>query len=247
MKTVLIAVILSVLVSGNCYTAELYRQNPQGTGKLISAIQNMFREAFIHSQSMVVDPVNGTHLFAWNDLGMHCADSDFSIFTLLPPFNNLNAQLVVSGKLVNIQNNSSYVLTYEATSDPTGSVNTSSQDKTNFWEYDQPLFGADLMPDVGLTGNPTPSYYPAPFTWSDEYKWFEAPGIPITPIDDDLNANYYPMVKVTALDSSGRAIASSKAVLPVSSEINCDTCHASFTGSGAAQTCSRLGEPGIRL
>ena len=42
----------------------------------------------------------GTQLFAWNDLGMHCADSDFSVFTLLPPFNNLNAQLVVGGKLV---------------------------------------------------------------------------------------------------------------------------------------------------
>ena len=169
---------------------------------------------------------------------MHCTDSDFSIFTLLPPFNDLNAQLVVNGKLVNIQNNSNYVLTYEATPDPAGSVNTSSQNKTNFWDYDQPLFGVDLTPDVGLTGNPTPSYNPALLAWSDEYNWFEASGIPITPIDDNLNANYFPMVKVTARDSSGKVIASSKAVLPVSSEINCDTCHASFTGSGAAKPAS---------
>ena len=267
MKPVLIAVVLSVLMSGNCYTAERHSQNPQGSGELIPAIQSMFHKAFmdsrstvvgsvndnagvdspttvgnsandnagVNSPSTVVNSVNGTHLFAWNDLGMHCADSDFSIFTLLPPFNDLNAQLVVGGKLVNIQNNSNYVLTYEATPDPAGSVNTSSQDKTNFWAYDLPLFGADLTPDVGLTGNPTPSYNPAPLAWSNDYNWFEASGIPITPIDDTLNANYFPMVRVTARDSSGKAIASSKAVLPVSSEINCDTCHASFTGSGAAQ------------
>ena len=42
----------------------------------------------------------GTHLFAWNDLGMHCMDTDYSVFTLLPPFNDLNAQLMVNSKLV---------------------------------------------------------------------------------------------------------------------------------------------------
>ena len=179
--------------------------------------------------------VNGTHLFAWNDLGMHCADSDFSVFTLLPPFNDLNAQLVVNGKLVNAANNSNYVLTYESTPDPTGSINTYSQGKTNFWDYDLPLFGADLTPDTGLTGYPTPSLDPAPLAWSPDFSWYEAPGIPITPIDDDMNTNYYPMVRVTALDSSGQAIASTDTVLPISSEINCFSCHASDTGSNAAK------------
>lgn len=178
---------------------------------------------------------NGTHLFAWNDLGMHCADSDFSIFTLLPPFNDLNAQLVVGGKLVNAQNNSNYTLTYEATPDPAGSINSSSQYKTNFWDYDQLLFGVDLVPDVGLTGNPTPSFNPAPLTWSNDFNWYDASGIPITPIDDDMNTNYFPMVKVTAIDSNGQAIAGSTTVLPVSSEINCDTCHASNSGNIAAK------------
>ena len=42
----------------------------------------------------------GTRLFAWNDLGMHCMETDYSVFTLLPPFNDLNAQLMVNGKLV---------------------------------------------------------------------------------------------------------------------------------------------------
>lgn len=179
--------------------------------------------------------INGTYLFAWNDLGMHCADSDFSIFTLLPPFNDLSAQLVVNGKLVSTANNSSYKLTYIATADTKGSINSSSANKTNFWKYDKLLFGADLPPNVGLTGNPTASYIPAPLTWNDTFKWYEATGVPITPIDDNMKENYFPMVKVVAKDSTGKAIATSNAVLPVSSEINCFSCHASTTGSAAAK------------
>jgi len=34
-------------------------------------------------------------LLAWNDLGMHCTDgTDFSVFAILPPYNNVHAQLV---------------------------------------------------------------------------------------------------------------------------------------------------------
>ena len=177
----------------------------------------------------------GTQLFAWNDLGMHCADSDFSVFTLLPPFNNLNAQLVVGGKLVDPS--SGYTLTYESAPDPTitTSINTSSSGKTNFWLYVDRLFGASLPADVGLTGNRTASYTPAPLAWNAGLKWFEATGIPITPIDDLGHDNPFPLVKVTARNGSGQAIASSHAVLPVSSEINCNICHASNTGSPAAR------------
>ncbi len=184
------------------------------------------------------DPVvsaNGTHLFAWNDLGMHCADSDFSIFTLLPPFNDLNSQLVVNGKLVNATNNSSYSLTYASTADPAGSINTFSLGKTNFWDYDLPLFGADLAPDFGLTGFPTPSLTPAALAWSSDFNWYEATGIPITPNDDNLKTNYFPMIRVIASDSTGKPIASTDTVLPISSEINCAICHASTTGSNAAK------------
>ena len=177
----------------------------------------------------------GTRLLAWNDLGMHCADSDFSIFTLLPPFNDLNAQLIVNGKLINTSGSSGYSLTYESIADPKGSINTSSVNKTNFWKYDVPLFGVNLPNNVGLTGSPTPSTRRAPLAWSTEFKWYEANGIPIVPIDDALKPNYFPMVKVTATNSSGKAIASTTSVLPVSSEINCNSCHASRTGSSAAK------------
>lgn len=211
--------------------------NTATTGKKLFSVtgkDNAGNQATKSVSYIVGTPVvsaQGTQLFAWNDLGMHCADSDFSVFTLLPPFNDLNAQLVVNGKLVN----TNYYLTYEATPDPTGSVNSTSQNKTNFWDYVQPVYGASPAPELGLTGFPMASYTPEPMVWNGTYQWFEASGIPITPLDDNLNANYFPLVKVTALDSSGKAIVSSNAVLPISSEINCDTCHASNTGSSAAR------------
>ena len=171
-------------------------------------------------------------LLAWNDLGMHCMDSDYSVFTLLPPFNTLNAQLVANGKLVGA--GAGYGLSFEAQADPSGSINTYSVGKTNFWTWVGPLFGANPGVGLGLTGTPTATTTKTDMSWNDLYNWFEATGIPVTPIDDTLAENYFPMVKVKATDSTGKEIASAGTVLPVSSEINCNTCHASGTGSNAA-------------
>lgn len=171
--------------------------------------------------------VPGTQLFAWNDLGMHCADSDYSVFTLLPPFNTMNAQLVAGGKTVS----TGYTLTYESTADPDGSINTSSATKTNFWTWVEKLFGAAPAPNYGLTGNPTASAVPVPLKWAAGFNWFEATGIPIVPIDDALQSKAYPMVKVTAKNAAGTTIASTKTVLPVSSEINCAICHSSTSNN----------------
>ncbi|MCJ7452806.1 MAG: hypothetical protein MUO39_10090, partial [Steroidobacteraceae bacterium] len=33
-------------------------------------------------------------ILATNDLGMHCVDADFSVFSILPPYNVVNAQVV---------------------------------------------------------------------------------------------------------------------------------------------------------
>ena len=67
-------------------------------------------------------------VIAWNDLGMHCMDSDYSVFSLLPPFNVLHAQAIdANGHLVTDASTAS--LTYEAVADPTGSINTSSAGK----------------------------------------------------------------------------------------------------------------------
>ncbi len=76
---------------------------------------------------------NNYTLLAWNDLGMHCMDGmDFSVFTILPPYNTLHAQLKdKAGTLIN----NNVTLTYEAVADSTGSINTYSNVKTNFWSW----------------------------------------------------------------------------------------------------------------
>ncbi|MEJ2309884.1 MAG: PKD domain-containing protein [Gammaproteobacteria bacterium] len=90
-------------------------------------------------------------ILAVNDLGMHCADLDYQIFTILPPFNVIHAQVIekgtgaTAGTLPKLLSSSQVDVVYSATSsdlDPAGagSINTTNDaallgfDKTNFWE-----------------------------------------------------------------------------------------------------------------
>ena len=173
-------------------------------------------------------------LTAWNDLGMHCMDgNDFSVWSILPPYNTLHAQLKDKhGGLVT----SGVVITYEATTGTDGKINTSSANKTNFWSYSSTLFpGSNLLQDVGLAGNKTPSTTPQTLSFNTTYKWWEAEGIPLTPYNDDGSKNYYPLVKVTAKDNTGKVLATAKVVLPVSDEMDCKRCHASNAPAAKAK------------
>jgi Bacterial Ig domain len=166
-------------------------------------------------------------LIAWNDLGMHCMDPDFSIFSILPPYNNINAQLIVGGKLV--VNASTFIITYEAVADPSGSINKTSIGKTNFWQWALPLFGLSLAPDVGLTGAAMPgaANQPQPSAYEAIWKWFHADGIPLTPFDDAGNYKPYGLMRLVARNQAGQLVASTVTSTPVSQEMLCSQCHAS--------------------
>ena len=44
---------------------------------------------------VVAAPVRAEYaLIGWNNLGMHCMDADYSVFSILPPYNTIHAQLV---------------------------------------------------------------------------------------------------------------------------------------------------------
>src|SRR5512135_3201289 len=75
-------------------------------------------------------------LIGWNDLGMHCANKDFSRMAVLPPYNNVVAQLIrkAPGQLPQIVT-AVYTIEYSIPG------NTYSVGKTNFWTYAQQLFG----------------------------------------------------------------------------------------------------------
>ena len=65
------------------------------------------------------------------------------------------------------------------------------------------------------------------------YNWFSGEGVPITPWDDAGKKNYYPMVRLTARNTSGQLLAKTDIVLPVSDELDCRACHASGSAPGA--------------
>jgi hypothetical protein len=165
-------------------------------------------------------------LLAWNDLGMHCMDSDTSVFCILPPFNTFHAQLVVNGRLVT---NGSYAVTYEGVADPSGSVNTTSIGKSDFWQHVQPLFGVALAPDVGLAGfrMPGAANTPQNMPFHVGLADYVAEGVPITPWDDQLRMRPYPLMKLVARNAQGQQVASTTPVLPVSAEMACTMCHGS--------------------
>ncbi len=180
------------------------------------------------------EAVNGGYtLLAWNNLGMHCMDSDYSVFSILPPYNVINAQLIdANGRLVRT---AGITVTYEAIEDLDGSINATSTDKTNFWQFVGALFGASLAVDYGLAGYNMPGAGNAPqsMTFSSASQQFVAEGIPLTPYDDAGRKNFYPMMHLVARDSLNRILAATDIVLPVSDEMDCRACHASDTSPAA--------------
>jgi hypothetical protein len=174
---------------------------------------------------------NGWTLIGWNDLGMHCMDgSDYSLFSVLPPFNTFQAQLVYRGKL--ITNSTGIEVTYEAVADPDGSFNSTSKDKINFWQFAGVLYGASPAGDAGLAGYSMPGVLNIPQAMHFADGQWKAEGVPITPYDDGTNKNFYPMMRLVAR-SNGTILARTDIVLPVSDEMDCRTCHRSGAGDAA--------------
>ncbi len=181
----------------------------------------------------------GYKLIGWNDLGMHCLDGkDYSIFGVLPPYNTIHAHLIDStGKL--ITGPTGFSVTYQAINDPlTNTLSATSASKTNFWQYAQPLFGlaTPLPPDMGLKGFAMPgtSNTPRGMNFSTMDNTFLAEGIPMMPYTDSGTVNYFPMMRLTAKNSSGNVLATTDIVLPTSDEMTCSICHSSTSGYAAA-------------
>lgn len=170
-------------------------------------------------------------VIGWNDLGMHCMDADYSVFAILPPYNTIHAQVIgPDGKLVA----GSVGVGYRATPDGAGSITTSSIGRTGFWQTCPQIFGAAPAPDQGLAGfmMPGAANVEQAMPYDAAPPWYSAVGIPLTPYDDAGGKNPYPMMRLTARDTLGAALATTDIVLPVSDEMDCRACHAS--GSGAA-------------
>ena len=80
--------------------------------------------------------VNGVVVLATNDLGMHCMDREYGVFSILPPYNVVHAQVVrrtAAGP--RLLTSADVTVDYDATADGNGSRNSKSVGKTDFWAH----------------------------------------------------------------------------------------------------------------
>lgn len=199
---------------------------------------------YITSLMLIMFPVglfaqSNWTVIGWNNLGMHCMDSDYSVFSILPPYNTIHAHVIDSGGNL-ITNPVGIGVSYHAISDLNGSINRTSKGKGNFWDYENMLFGLSLPDDTGLPV-PGPDSFKMPGTnnvrqamlFEPGFNWFAAYGVPISPYDDNGKPNQYPMMRLMVTNTSGHVLAMTDIVLPVSDEMDCKLCHASGSGPAA--------------
>jgi len=164
-------------------------------------------------------------VLAWNDLGMHCYNRNFRDLAVLPPFNNLWAQVIKKGDPPSIVTTGIRVVFSFAD-------NTYSVGKSNFWDTSpyrpvqnaQWLFSlpSPLPNNIGLTG----TGMSGPMVQSGDH--FEAKGIPLTEFRDSAPNTPYPYMVATVIvydTASQQELARTHPVAPVSTEMHCDYCH----------------------
>lgn len=160
-------------------------------------------------------------VITWNDLGMHCANKDFSKIAILPPYNNIYAQVIKVGDADNLPElDNSLSLNYSIPG------NTYSVGKTNFWDYTFDLFGINLDDNIGLTG----VGLTGAMTSIGDYYMVE--GVPLTPYQDADLVNEAPFqLGLIEANDGNNLITSTQNVVPVSNEIGCVSagCHSSET------------------
>jgi hypothetical protein len=160
-------------------------------------------------------PVLGEYIvIGWNDLGMHCYNPDFQDLAVLPPYNTLWAQVIQRG-------DPPVIVTEGITMTYSFSENTYSVGKSNFWDYDEQLFGVNLPPNIGLTGKGLAGDMDA------MADYFIAEGIPLTEFNDGdhITSVPYQLADIVVHDAEGTELARNQAVAPVSTEMHCEYCH----------------------
>jgi hypothetical protein len=174
-------------------------------------------------------------VFAWNDLGMHCLNDTYDEAVILPPYNTVWAQVIRRGDPPRIVTQGLTVEYYLA-------VNTFSYGKRDygqFWVNAGEIFrfveGFQPPPvDIGLAGIGLSGEMEA------ATDHFVAEGIPVTPVYDSGTWDPYQVAVITVKDDRGRIVATTRATVPVSDEINCSLCHGANAWSDVISDHDRL-------
>jgi hypothetical protein len=163
------------------------------------------------------EPTDKYIVIGWSDLGMHYYDQDYSVFSILPPDNNLLAQVIRVG-------DPPQIITQTIKVEFSFPDNIVSDSKTNFWDYEDKLFGVDLAPNVGLSG----TGISGEMVIGANGTHFVVEGIPLTEFSDSAPTTPapYQLAQLVVKDTvSDEVLAETTIVAPVSSEVNCFGCH----------------------
>jgi hypothetical protein len=155
-------------------------------------------------------------VFAWNTLGMHCLNPTYDELVILPPYNTVQAQVIKRG-------NPPQIITTGLTVEYSLVNNTSSYGKREyggFWDNYTALFGGTPPAhDIGLAGT---ALFGNMTAGSDHYT---AEGMPVVPVDDAGLWDPMQVIEIKVKDGSGNLLATTRATVPTSDEINCAKCH----------------------
>ncbi len=155
-------------------------------------------------------------LLAWNDVGFHGLSDSDRWLTWAPPGNHLEAQLVKCGTPPEIAGEG-IELTYRVEA---GFDNPAAQ--LPFWDHAKSNYDKSPEKNRGLSGNGLSGK----FQFDAENRSYRAEGIPVAPYPDKGGFQPYPLFIVEARDTnSGRLLASTRVVAPVSTELGCRNCH----------------------
>jgi len=174
-------------------------------------------------------------VLAWNDLGMHCLNPTYDVLVVLPPYNNLVAQVVRRG-------NPPRIVTAGLKVEYSLEDNTDSAGKRQygqFWANARALFGVDLARNKGLKGKGLAG------AMSPQGNRFVAEGIPVVPVKDDGQWNPYQVASIVVRDSSGTVLVRTRTTVPTSDEMNCAKCHGTDAFRSILETHDR--NQGTRL
>lgn len=155
-------------------------------------------------------------LLSWNNLGMHCISDAYSQWVLLPPANDIFAQLIKRGEKPEVITEGVKITYFVEPGFETPA------DRSDFWKYVESIFGARPPDNVGLSGNGLKGE----MHHKKELKCFEATLIPVEPYPEGGGFNPFPVFTVRAHDAvTGKLLAETKNVAPTSTEMGCKNCH----------------------
>ncbi len=155
-------------------------------------------------------------LLSWNNLGMHCISDSDPYWILLPPANDIFAQLVKRGDSPEIITEG-VEISYQV-----DDAFKYPQKQVRFWEFADKLLGVDLPEGVGVAGLKVDGV----MKLEEDHRAFVAPFVPVVPYPEDGGVNPYPIFTITAKDlETGEILATTKTVAPTSTEMGCKNCH----------------------